>query len=82
MEIRKGWKRMHDFKYDVDIQTYLAKLKEINSRVGATGEPFVTLPPFHCLICAFRVHPVFVRRSLSLGNWNSAQPALEMVNSI
>ena len=31
---------MCDLTYDGDIQTYLARLTEINTRVGATGEPF------------------------------------------
>ena len=30
---------MHSLEYKGNIQTYLAKLEEINSRVGATGEP-------------------------------------------
>ena len=40
MEVQKDWERMCDLTYDGDIQTYLARLTEINTRVGATGEPF------------------------------------------
>ena len=39
MESRKDWQRMRTLEYKGDIQTYLASLEEINSRVGATGEP-------------------------------------------
>lgn len=39
MEKTKDWRRMKKLEYKGDIQTYLADLEEINSRVGATGEP-------------------------------------------
>lgn len=37
---RGHWQKMRAVQYKGDIQTYLAKLEEINSRAGATGEPF------------------------------------------
>jgi hypothetical protein len=40
LEVQRDWERMRDLKYEGDIQTYLARLTEINTRVGATGEPF------------------------------------------
>jgi len=39
MESPKDWQRMRSLEYKGDIQTYLAQLEEINSRVGVTGEP-------------------------------------------
>ena len=39
MESPKDWQRMRALEYKGDIQTYLAQLEEINSRVGVTGEP-------------------------------------------
>lgn len=39
MERRKEYKRMIGLKYEGDIQTYLATLQEMNSRVGIGGEP-------------------------------------------
>ena len=57
MERRKDWQRMCSLEYKGDIQTYLAKLEEINSRVGATGEPLREIitaaitPEMHRAIC-------------------------------
>lgn len=39
IEIGKDWQRLREPDYKGDIHTYLAQIEEINSRVGATGEP-------------------------------------------
>ena len=38
MERRKDFQRMRDLEYKAVIQTYLAELEEISTRVGMTGE--------------------------------------------
>ena len=40
MEGQRDWCRLRELEYKNDIQTYLAQVEEINSRVGASGEPF------------------------------------------